>query len=117
MIVKHIRENLGSQDGTMRILGIWDDSLNPGTLIDPHYHTDIEEVYYILEGEGEVLVGHETRHVNPGHVVYIPPNQLHTIRPRGKEPLRWITIAIAIDPELIPSQSKQKRSEQEPYIA
>ncbi len=116
MIVKHIHENLGSQDGTMRLLGIWDDTLNSGLIIDPHFHTDIEQIYYILEGEGEVLVGQETRFVSPGHIVYIPPNHLHTIRPLGDTPLRWITIAIAIDSNSSPLPKKMKQDHQEPYI-
>ncbi len=116
VIVKHIRDNLSNRDGTLRLLGIWDDTLNPGTLVDPHSHPNIEEVYYILEGNGEVLVGQETRLVNPGHIIYIPPNTIHTIRPRGNKPLRWITIAIAIDTQSEPPKIKAKPSTQEPYI-
>lgn len=114
MKVKEIRENLGSRDGTHRVLGVWDTALQPGTMLDPHMHPDVEEVYYILEGEGEILVGEETRVVRSGQLVYIPPKQLHTIRPASDKPLRWITIAVAVDatkPQL------QPRANESSYIA
>ena len=33
----------------------------PGTSSQEHYHTEAEEVYYVLEGRGGVLVDGETR--------------------------------------------------------
>lgn len=114
MKVKEIRENLGSRDGTHRVLGVWDTALQPGTMLDPHMHPDVEEVYYILEGEGEILVGEETRIVGPGQLIYIPPQQLHTIRPAGDARLRWITIAVAVDATSPPVPSRTKESN---YIA
>jgi mannose-6-phosphate isomerase-like protein (cupin superfamily) len=77
-------------------------------------HPDVEEVYYILEGKGEILVGEETRLVGPGQLVYIPPQQLHTIRPAGDARLRWITIAVAVDADNPPATRQTKESS---YIA
>jgi len=96
LIVKRIDENLGLQDGARRLLGVWDTTLPPGTILQPHLHPDAEEVYYILEGRGRIMVGDETRTVTPGHLIYIPPGQPHTIHALGVQPLRWITVAIHI---------------------
>jgi len=114
VIVKELRENLGSRDGTHRVLGVWDTALQPGTMLDPHMHPDVEEVYYILEGEAEILVGEETRVVGPGQLVYIPPQQVHTIRPASDAPLRWITIAVAVGADNPPVPQRTKESS---YIA
>lgn len=57
MIVKKIHENLGVEDGTIRFLGIWDTTLKRVTAVTPHVHKDVEEVYYILEGNGEIRIG------------------------------------------------------------
>jgi mannose-6-phosphate isomerase-like protein (cupin superfamily) len=114
MIVKGIRENLGSRDGTHRVLGVWDTALQPGTMLDPHMHPDVEEVCYILEGDAEILVGDETSIVGPGQLVYIPPQQLHTIRPAGNAPLRWITVAVALDAG---NPAVPQRTKESAYIA
>jgi mannose-6-phosphate isomerase-like protein (cupin superfamily) len=51
----------------------------PGTASQEHYHTEAEEVYYVLEGRGGVRVDGETRDIDPGHVVVIVPGQRHKV--------------------------------------
>jgi oxalate decarboxylase/phosphoglucose isomerase-like protein (cupin superfamily) len=96
MIVKKIHENLGVEDGTIRFLGIWDTILERGAAVTPHVHKDVEEVYYILEGNGEMRVGDEAKLVEAGDVIYIPPEKVHTIIQVGEEPLRFITASVDI---------------------
>lgn len=42
-----------------------------------HYHQRTTEVYYVLEGEGELELGEQRHAVRPGHVVFIPPGVPH----------------------------------------
>ena len=44
---------------------------------DYHNHEDWEQFYYILSGEGHVLIGDEKHAVSEGSVVYFPPNVYH----------------------------------------
>jgi mannose-6-phosphate isomerase-like protein (cupin superfamily) len=44
---------------------------------EKHYHRRTTEVYYVLEGEGEVELDEQRYAVVPGHVVYIPPGTCH----------------------------------------
>jgi mannose-6-phosphate isomerase-like protein (cupin superfamily) len=53
------------------------------------------EVYYILSGRGEMHVDEETRTVEAGDAIYIPPNAKQFIRNAGAEPLVFICI---VDP-------------------
>jgi mannose-6-phosphate isomerase-like protein (cupin superfamily) len=53
------------------------------------------EVYYILSGEGEMHIDTERQRVEPGDVVYIPPNARQFIRNCGTEPLVFLCI---VDP-------------------
>jgi mannose-6-phosphate isomerase-like protein (cupin superfamily) len=53
------------------------------------------EVYYILSGEGEMHIDDETRRVEPGDAIYIPPNARQFIRNTGHEPLVFICL---VDP-------------------
>jgi uncharacterized cupin superfamily protein len=48
----------------------------PGNINWPlHYHTCNEEVFYILEGQGEVTTGKEVFTVKPGDVVRFPAGE------------------------------------------
>lgn len=96
MIVKKIHENLGVEDGTIRFLGIWDTILERGTAVTPHLHKDVEEVYYILEGKGEMRIGDERKLVGAGDVIYIPPEKIHTLIHVGEKTLRFITASVDI---------------------
>ena len=43
----------------------------------PHYHKIATELYYVLEGEGKVVLDGEERDVRPGTMVHIPPGVVH----------------------------------------
>jgi len=56
----------------------------PGTASLEHYHTEAEEVYYVLEGHGGVRVDGETRGIGPGDVLVIAPGERHTVWQEGE---------------------------------
>lgn len=64
-------------------------SLEPGQATQRHYHARSEELYVLLEGEGELEVDGERSHVGPGDAILIPPGARHQIR-AGGAPLRFL---------------------------
>ncbi len=60
----------------------------------PHSLTT-SEVYYILQGIGEMHIDDEVQSVEPGDAVYIPPNARQFIHNCGTEPLVFICL---VDP-------------------
>lgn len=56
----------------------------PGTASQEHYHTEAEEVYFVLEGQGGIRVDGETRSLGPGDVVVIVPGQRHKVWQEGE---------------------------------
>jgi len=50
------------------------------------------EVYFILDGKGEIYVDGEWKEVSSGHVVYIPPNSMQKIKNVGDEDLKFLCI-------------------------
>ncbi|MFQ5710665.1 MAG: cupin domain-containing protein [Candidatus Geothermarchaeales archaeon] len=96
MIVKRIHENLGVEDGALRFLGIWDTVLEEKMAVTPHVHENVEEVYYIMEGRGEMRIGEEEKIVEEGDLVYIPPREIHSLIQVGSKPLRFITIRVVV---------------------
>jgi mannose-6-phosphate isomerase-like protein (cupin superfamily) len=63
-------------------------TLEPGGRTERHYHARTEEIYFLLEGEGEMEVDGDRRHVGPGDAVLIPAGAWHQIR--AETPLRFL---------------------------
>ncbi|WP_416670772.1 cupin domain-containing protein [Egbenema bharatensis] len=66
----------------------------PGQTSIPHSLTT-SEVYYILEGTGEMHIDEETQPVAPGDAIYIPPDAMQYIHNNGTIPLVFLCI---VDP-------------------
>ncbi|MGA2624754.1 MAG: cupin domain-containing protein [Bacteroidota bacterium] len=56
----------------------------------PWHNQEQEEVYFILDGNGEMVLGDECRLLASGQAVYIPPTVYHQITNVGDSPLRMI---------------------------
>lgn len=69
-----------------RLISHEDESLHPAAWahavdIDgakPHYHKVATELYYVLDGEGTVMVNGEEHAVRKGSLVHIPPGVVHS---------------------------------------
>jgi quercetin dioxygenase-like cupin family protein len=69
--------------------------LEPGEAPPLHKHPDTEQVFYMLQGEGELRVGDggaDCHRVKPGDVVRIPPDIWHRIVNDGKIDIRYVSI-------------------------
>ncbi len=62
-------------------------ALDPGGGQVPWHNHDQEEVYFILEGAGEVCIGDERRTVSARAAVYVPPRVFHQLTNTGAAPL------------------------------
>lgn len=69
-------------------------TLKPGDSSTPHA-LKTSEVYYILEGEGEMQIDDEKAPVRTGHTVYIPPHAKQSIWNTGNTDLKFLCI---VDP-------------------
>ena len=56
----------------------------PGTASQEHFHTEAEEVYFVIDGHGGMRVDGETRTIGPGDVVVIVPGQQHKVWQEGE---------------------------------
>jgi mannose-6-phosphate isomerase-like protein (cupin superfamily) len=56
----------------------------------PWHNQEQEEVYFIVEGTGEMCLGEERRTVTGGQMVYIPSGVFHQLTNTGQTPLRMI---------------------------
>ncbi len=56
----------------------------------PWHNQDQEEIYFIVEGTGEMCLGDERMTKTTGQAVYIPPTVFHQLTNIGSTPLRMI---------------------------
>jgi mannose-6-phosphate isomerase-like protein (cupin superfamily) len=56
----------------------------------PWHNQDQEEIYFIVEGEGEMCLGDEKSTLRGGQAVYIPPRMFHQLTNTGSTPMRMI---------------------------
>lgn len=56
----------------------------------PWHNQTQEEVYFILEGSGEMCLGKERKQVHAGQAVYIPAGEYHQLTNTGETPMRMI---------------------------
>jgi mannose-6-phosphate isomerase-like protein (cupin superfamily) len=56
----------------------------------PWHNQEQEEIYFVLEGSGEMCLGDERRTISGGQTVYIPRRAFHQLTNVGDTPLRMI---------------------------
>ena len=59
----------------------------------PHRHGTHDELFYVLDGEVEFLVGERSALLEPGSVAHIPPNTVHGFWNPTSETARFLLIA------------------------
>lgn len=57
--------------------------IEPGQLTQKHKHIKSEEIYYILQGEGNMRLGENSFMVSTGDCICIPPGTQHQIKNTG----------------------------------
>ena len=85
-----IRELLGLPTAPVRNQSLAEATLEPGRATERHYHAEAEELYYLLEGSGEIEVDGERAAVGPGDAILIPPGARHQIRAAAGGRLRFL---------------------------
>lgn len=64
-----------------------------GGSVERHCHASAYQVYYILEGRGEVKIGDDIpEEFGPGSVIIIPPKEMHSMWTTGGQRTRVIVI-------------------------
>ncbi|REJ69632.1 MAG: cupin domain-containing protein [Planctomycetota bacterium] len=85
-----IRELLAHRNSAIEKQSLAEARLPVGATTTPHYHPQTEEIYYLLEGTGEMRIGDETRTVHVGDAIAIPPGVEHQITNCGTVVLRFL---------------------------
>ncbi len=66
--------------------------LKPGKVIEPHIDP-YEEIYYLLQGQGIMIVGDEQQKVNAGDATWLPYGVSHSLVNDGDEDCIILVVA------------------------
>ena len=79
--------------------------LDPGKRAFPfHHHRVNEEMFFVVEGEGEVRIGSQTHAIRAGDIIACPPGNdetAHQIVNTGTQALRYLAISTMQSPEVV----------------
>ena len=74
-------------------------TMRPGAGHQFHYHPELEEIIYVVDGVAEQWVDREKRSLKAGEIAFIPKNVVHAIHNPTKKPMTFLAI-------LSPAESK-----------
>lgn len=69
--------------------------VEPSGAAPVHVHHDTEQVYYMLEGVGELRIGEEAPRffaIRPGDIVRIPPSTPHSVKCQGDQNVKYLCV-------------------------
>jgi mannose-6-phosphate isomerase-like protein (cupin superfamily) len=69
-----------------------------------HRHQGVEEIYYVMNGSGEVRVGSETASINKGDAVPVRLNEPHSFRNTGSDELEFMIVGISVRKNILDTQ-------------
>jgi uncharacterized cupin superfamily protein len=64
----------------------------PGWDTGSHFHSTIEEQFYVIDGELELRAGNRLIVGRPGTFVAVPPGTAHAFANRGTQPARMLLV-------------------------
>ncbi|WP_339711580.1 cupin domain-containing protein [uncultured Kriegella sp.] len=71
----------------------WVDDVEPGVGIPPHIHTKEDEIFRVIKGQVEILIGSQTIVLEEGDIAFAPKNIAHSWKVVGTEKAKMITSA------------------------
>ena len=85
-----IRELLAYRNSAIRNQSLAEARLPVGAATQEHYHAKTEEIYFITAGAGRMRIEDETRDVQTGDTIAIPPGKKHKLWNTGTETLKLL---------------------------
>jgi quercetin dioxygenase-like cupin family protein len=68
----------------------------PGGSVFPHTHPT-HEFYFVMRGEGTMVISDEERTVGPGDLIYIPPDAVHSLITIGDDAIHCFCFAVGVE--------------------
>lgn len=85
-----IREILAPRNSVIKRQSLAEARVSPGQITEEHYHIQTEEIYYILQGKGTMIIDGEKRDVKFFDGIAIPSGARHKITNIGDDDLVFL---------------------------
>ncbi len=63
----------------------------PGQDFTAHYHNIMEENFYILSGEVDIVVDGKVNHLTEGQMIHIEPKEIHYVINHYDKPVKMVS--------------------------
>jgi mannose-6-phosphate isomerase-like protein (cupin superfamily) len=73
--------------------------LKPGESLAPHYHQEVEETFYVVQGQGSLNVGKRAFKAIPGDAYRVEAHEEHSLANTGQDLLKVVFIKTPFLPE------------------
>lgn len=77
------------RDLTDSVEVVWE-SLKPNQHTPVDRHPTFDQIFYILKGHAEIVIGNETIQVKPKTIVFVPRNTDHSVRPTSESGIDYL---------------------------
>jgi mannose-6-phosphate isomerase-like protein (cupin superfamily) len=98
-----INETTGSQHVDFHV-NILKAQSGPGPY---HYHSNAENIYYVIEGRAKVTIEGKATLAGPGEAVFIPAGERHDVENVGEGDLKVIEVKAPWNSDFINAESAQ----------
>jgi quercetin dioxygenase-like cupin family protein len=78
--------------------GLFEVEMDPGAVgARPHIHHQLTEIFYVVEGEVQLLAGEERVSGGPGAMLLVPPTAVHGFANLGSDPAKLLIMFCPAD--------------------
>lgn len=92
------RDELMEQTDGTHLEYVCEFQIQAGAELEAHYHNNFEW-FYVLRGEGTMTIEDEQQDVDPGSLISIGPNQVHSLQPHGDQPIHCFCFGLNLSKE------------------
>ena len=103
---KTIDKKLVYEETGARNLAIWHGEVGLGGVGEMHVHEEMEQAFYILDGEARFEIDGEEDEVGKGNLVFVPQNTPHQMTSVGDTALK-VLIIMAPSPSSMEAWKKE----------
>lgn len=63
-----------------------------GKSVHLHKHDDMEQIFYVIKGNGIIKIGDEYHDLRPGYVFHIPKSTFHSVYNSKDETIQYLSV-------------------------
>jgi len=87
-------------DALSSLIFLNDAYIKKGSLVPAHVHDDMEEIFYVQEGEGFIILDGKKEKLSAGDCMIVSPGVSHSLASEGDAALHFICFGVKVRDEV-----------------